>query len=51
MYKVVYCKSCVYPSTKPHIEFNKEGICSGCVAYSNRSIVDWDERKKNLLVY
>ena len=49
MNEVFYCKQCVYPSTKPHIEFNKDGVCSGCVAFSNRSKVDWSERKDRFL--
>ena len=29
---IFFCKICVYPSSKPHIEFNDDGICSGCIA-------------------
>ena len=42
------CKNCIYPSTKPHIEFNSEGICSGCIAYNVRPKIDWSERMRNL---
>jgi N-acetyl sugar amidotransferase len=42
------CKNCIYPSTKPHIEFNSEGICSGCIAYNARLKIDWSERMRNL---
>ena len=48
MSKVFFCKTCVYPSSKPHIEFNDEGICSGCLAYNNRPKIDWEEREKKL---
>ncbi len=45
MSKVYFCKICVYPSSKPHIEFNNEGICSGCIAYKKRPKIDWKERE------
>ncbi len=45
MSKVYFCKICVYPSSKPHIEFNDEGICSGCIAYKKRPKIDWKERE------
>ena len=41
---IFFCKICVYPSSKPHIEFNDEGICSGCIAYKRRPKIDWNER-------
>ena len=46
MSEIKYCKICVYPSSKPHIEFNKEGICSGCIAYNNRPNIDWNQREQ-----
>lgn len=48
MNDVFFCKSCVYPSSKPHIEFNNDGICSGCLAYNNRPSIDWQLREKKL---
>ncbi len=48
MSEIKYCKICVYPSSKPHIEFNKEGICSGCIAYNNRPNIDWNQRERKL---
>ena len=47
--KIFFCKKCVFPSTKPHIEFNEDGVCTGCLAYLNRKEIDWDERQKKLL--
>ena len=38
-----FCKLCVFPSTKPHMEFNKDGVCTGCLAYINRKEIDWNE--------
>ena len=45
MSNVFFCKICVYPSTKPHIEFNDDGICSGCIAYQKRPKINWKERE------
>ena len=46
MINIFFCKICVYPSSKPHIEFNEDGICSGCLAYNRRPKIDWVEREK-----
>ena len=48
MNDIYYCKQCVYPSTKPHIEFNEDRICSGCIAYNNRPKIDWQQREEKL---
>lgn len=41
-----YCKSCLYPNTKPDLSFNDKGICSACTAFANRKNIDWNDRKK-----
>ena len=41
---VNYCKNCIYPSTKPDLEFNLEGLCQGCVAYNARKFINWKKR-------
>jgi N-acetyl sugar amidotransferase len=49
-----FCKRCLYPDTKPDLTFNKEGICSACVSYENRSNINWEARLdkfKNLTAY
>ena len=45
MSDIFFCKICIYPSSKPHIEFNDDGICSGCIAYQRRPNIDWKERE------
>gem|GEM_PF-150409 len=48
-WKMRYCKKCVAPAnTKPFIEFDEEGVCSGCRAVEKRVRVDWEERRKML---
>ena len=29
---VSYCATCLYPETKPDLQFNENGVCSACVA-------------------
>ena len=30
--KFMYCKTCLFPNTKPDINFNSQGICDSCVS-------------------
>lgn len=44
-----YCRTCVYPDTKPGIRFDEEGICSGCRAQAaKRERIDWRARRRAL---
>lgn len=44
-----YCTQCLYPDTKPDLQFDDEGVCSACRAYENRNQVDWDQRRLEFL--
>ena len=44
-----YCRHCVMPDTKPDLKLDADGICNACRSYENRTVVDWDLRKKELL--
>lgn len=44
-----YCKVCLQPSTRPGLQFNEEGICHACVNESEKHLIDWDQREKELL--
>ena len=44
---IKFCKKCILPSTKPDLEFDKNGVCQGCNAFFNREKINWSERKKN----
>ena len=46
---IKYCIKCLFPETKPDLEFNKEGICNACTNYLNRPKIDWDKREKEFL--
>lgn len=46
---ICYCTRCLYPDTKPDLQFDDEGVCSACRAYQNRAEVDWDKRRREFL--
>ncbi|HQN65193.1 MAG TPA: N-acetyl sugar amidotransferase [Methylophilus sp.] len=45
-----YCVSCVMPHTKPDLHIDEEGVCNACRSMEKRKEIDWDQRKKELLV-
>jgi N-acetyl sugar amidotransferase len=44
-----YCKRCLYPENHPlNIEFDDDGVCSGCRVHEEKDILDWSERAEKL---
>ena len=43
-----YCKKCLYPNTKPQLEFNDEGVCSACTNFNDKSNINWEEKRQEL---
>ena len=44
----MFCKRCVYPEHAVNISFNKEGVCSACIAeadFVDFDDVEWDRRR------
>ena len=41
------CKSCLFPSTKPDLDFNDDGICGACKYTKYYKNIDWEKRKKD----
>ena len=41
-----YCRTCILPSTKPDLQFSQDGVCQACINYSDRSEVDWSQRRE-----
>jgi N-acetyl sugar amidotransferase len=37
------------PHTKPDLHIDKDGVCNACRSYESRKLVDWDQRKQELL--
>lgn len=45
---IKYCRSCLFPETKPDLFFNDEGICSACTAAAQKNTgIDWKKREKD----
>ena len=43
-----FCNICLYPDTKPGLEFNEGGVCSACTNYEWKQTVNWNERRNEL---
>jgi len=43
-----YCKNCLFPDTKPELEFDENGICSACISAQKKEKIDWSSRRKEL---
>lgn len=41
---IKYCKSCLLPSTKPHLTFDAAGVCDACNNFKSRGEIDWNAR-------
>lgn len=46
---IKYCKKCLYPETKPDLNFNADGVCSACQNFADRGEIDWVAREKEFL--
>jgi len=46
--KLIYCKRCLMPNTRPGSIFNEKGICQACRNYDNRKNIDWKKRENEL---
>ena len=46
-----YCKSCLFPETKPDLYFDEHGECDACVSARRKNqqenAIDWDQRSEN----
>jgi N-acetyl sugar amidotransferase len=43
-----YCKKCLFPDTKPELEFDEKGVCSACKNAELKDQIDWNSRRKEL---
>ena len=46
---LTYCVRCVMPGTRPDLALDNQGVCNACRAYEARSVIDWDQRHRELL--
>ena len=51
MKKLVWCKNCVLPSSRPNLSFDKNGICNACKTkkknYWSKNLVELKKIIKN----
>ena len=44
-----YCLKCVYPRLSAvALQFDEQGVCSGCRVSAQKQTIDWDERARML---
>ena len=44
---MIYCRRCVLPDTRPGLRIGADGVCSACVAQTEKSReVDWADRRR-----
>lgn len=44
-----YCKWCVLPDSRPHLELDAEGVCTACRRHNQKPSIDWVGRKIQFL--
>lgn len=44
-----FCKTCLYPDSKPDLVFDEQGVCAACRNFASRGAVDWAQRRKDFL--
>jgi len=47
MEKIIICKFCLMPSSRPRITFDNNQVCNACNYQIKKSFINWEERKKN----
>ena len=48
MLDIKYCKTCLFPETKPDLFFNDDGVCSACIGADRKeNQIDWVQREKD----
>lgn len=48
--KIKYCTKCVYPSiSATPLQFDENGVCSGCRTSIQKEEIDWDKRKQQFI--
>lgn len=46
--RMIYCKKCVMPATRPGISFDEEGVCQACRVEEQKNRIAWDDRIEEL---
>jgi N-acetyl sugar amidotransferase len=43
--KLIWCKNCILPNSRPNLKILENGVCSACNNFSKKNKVNWKERK------
>lgn len=46
--KLIYCKDCLQPNSRPGTSFDSHGICPACKYHKSLKYVDWNQREEVL---
>jgi hypothetical protein len=46
--KIINCKICLTPNTRPRVKFGEDGICNACHYKDEKNKINWDDRKVEL---
>ncbi|MGV8056593.1 MAG: N-acetyl sugar amidotransferase [Smithellaceae bacterium] len=44
--KIIYCKKCLMPNSRPRIVFDDKNVCNACRNAESKQEIDWEARKK-----
>jgi N-acetyl sugar amidotransferase len=48
---MIYCRSCVMPSTRPGLKLDTDGVCNACRWHEQKTnVIDWHARRQELQV-
>ena len=42
-----YCNTCILPYTRPNLFIDEKGICNACKSSREKTIINWDNRKRD----
>lgn len=48
MKKIKYCIKCLFPETKPELNFDQSDICDACQNAEKKENIDWEQRRSKL---
>ena len=41
-----YCTRCIIPDSRPHIQFDAQGVCNACRAHASKPQINWVQRQQ-----
>lgn len=47
--KIIWCRNCLIPSTRPNVSFDKFNICSQCRNYKSKLQINWQYKKREFV--